>query len=59
MKSKTKIVICISVGLIGTIILVNGLINEDKKDDVPKIQNEVQTTTQSTTTNTNTTKTTK
>ena len=51
---KTKVIICISVGLIGTIILINGLINEDKKDDVPKIQNEVQTTTQITTTNTNT-----
>ena len=56
---KTKVIIGISVGLIGTIILINGLINEDKKDDVPKIQNEVQTTTQITTTNTNTTKTTK
>ena len=39
---KTKVIIGISVGLIGTIILINGLINEDKKDDVPKIQNEVQ-----------------
>ena len=56
---KTKVIIGISVGLIGTIILINGLINEDKKDDVPKIENEVQTTTQITTTNTNTTKTTK
>ena len=54
---KTKVIIGISVGLIGTIILINGLINEDKKDDVAKIQNEVQTTTQVTTTNTNTTKT--
>lgn len=52
---KNKIIIGILVGLIGSIILINGLINEDRKDDIPKTQNEVQTTTEFVVENTTTT----
>ena len=55
MKNKIKVIICILVGLIGSIILINGLINEDRKDDVPKTQNEVQNTTELVVENTTTT----
>ena len=55
MKNKIKVIICILVGLIGSIILINGLINEDKKDDVPKTQNEAQNTTEFVVENTTTT----
>lgn len=55
MKNKIKVIICILVGLIGSIILIIGLINEDRKDDVPKTQNEVQNTTELVVENTTTT----
>lgn len=58
MSNRTKIIICISVGLCGFGILINGLYNKS----VPKKQIEVQITSESTipsTTSTATTKTTK
>lgn len=55
MKNKIKIVICILMGLIGTIILINGLYNKETPPEEDITTNEMSLTT----TNTNTTKTTK
>ena len=59
MINKTKIVICISVGLCGVILLINGLINDKKVYDTSKSEIEQQITSEIVDTNTNTTKTTK
>lgn len=59
MKNKTKIVICISVGLCGVILLINGLINDKKVYNTSTNEIEQQITSEIVDTNTNTTKTTK
>ena len=56
---KTKIIICISVGLIGMIILINGLYDKKEQQDIQVETNTSTNETSLTTTNINTTKTTK
>lgn len=56
---KTKVIIGISVGLCGVILLINGLINDKKVYDTSTSKIEQQITSEMVDTNTNTTKTTK
>ena len=59
MKNKIKIVICILMGLLIVILLINGLINDKKVNDTSTNEIEQQITSEIVDTNTNTTKTTK
>lgn len=59
MKKQIKLIIAITVGLIGTIILINGLYDKKEQQDIQVETNKSTNETSLTTTNTNTTKTTK